>query len=106
MVRQLQVDLLEDAGCIVTEACDGADALSKLAGTSVDLLLTDIRMPQLDGWTLAERARALWPTLPVSGELENYVTLATGSHPQRTDGSIRLRATAFKYGLLPQGGNR
>ena len=65
MVRLLLVDILEDAGCVVTEARDGADALSKLEDASVDLLLTDIRMPNLDGWALAEHARALWPQLPV-----------------------------------------
>ena len=65
MVRLLLIDILEDAGCVVTEACDGADALSKLTDASVDLLLTEIRMPNLDRWALAEHARAPWPQLPV-----------------------------------------
>ena len=54
------------AGCVVIEAADGVAALDRLrSGDAFDLLVTDIRMPHLDGWTLAERARALRPELPI-----------------------------------------
>jgi CheY-like chemotaxis protein len=64
-VRLVHVSVLEDAGCIVTEAVDGVDALGELTRSAFDLMITDIRMPRLDGWTLAERARELDPELPV-----------------------------------------
>jgi two-component system response regulator YesN len=35
--------------CIADEACDGKEALKKLAGGSFDLVITDIRMPGMDG---------------------------------------------------------
>jgi CheY-like chemotaxis protein len=66
LVRFTHTELLQDLGCTVIEAVDGREALAMLRfGVSVDLLLTDVRMPVLDGWTLAERARELQPDLPV-----------------------------------------
>ena len=39
----------------------GADALSLLANESVDLVISDMRMPQMDGAQLLEQIRAKWP---------------------------------------------
>ncbi len=44
---------------------DSAAALAALAGERFDLLLTDLRMPGLDGITVLERLRAVDPELPV-----------------------------------------
>ena|SRR3712207_5794573 len=66
MVRFMLVDEFEHQGCRVDEAADGAEALEAVSGEGAfDLMITDIRMPRLDGWTLAERARELRPELPV-----------------------------------------
>ncbi|CAM4012596.1 response regulator [Cohnella lubricantis] len=46
---------------IVAEARDGAEALEIMANTHVDILLTDIRMPEVDGLELIERVNALYP---------------------------------------------
>ena len=89
MVRLLLVSLLDEAGYAVTEACDGADALSKLAIQPVDLLLTDIRMPNLDGWMLAERAREMRADLAVL-----YITGWSDVAPRQVAGS-RLVAKPF-----------
>jgi CheY-like chemotaxis protein len=35
------------------------------AGLEIDALVTDVRMPNMDGWTLAERARERHPRIPV-----------------------------------------
>lgn len=57
---------IEDAGGEAIEAIDGAEALALIeVGVHVDALVTDVRMPNLDGWTLAERVRDLHPHLPV-----------------------------------------
>jgi DNA-binding response OmpR family regulator len=64
-VRAFVVEELELAGGSVTQAEDGAEALCLLQSAEYDLLVTDVRMPRLDGWTLAERARSLWSDLPV-----------------------------------------
>ncbi|MBB5713191.1 response regulator [Sphingomonas aerophila] len=66
MIRLMLADTLEQNGCLVQEADGGAMALERLAADhAYDLLVTDIRMPEMDGWTLAERARELRPDLAV-----------------------------------------
>ena len=57
--------LLGDAGHRVTEASDGAKAL-KLAGEHVfDLVISDVRLPKLDGLTLMRRLREASPSTVV-----------------------------------------
>ncbi|MBD3920002.1 response regulator [Paenibacillus sp. PR3] len=46
---------------IVGEARDGAEALEIMEGTGVDILLTDIRMPVMDGLELIEQVSKLYP---------------------------------------------
>lgn len=51
--------LLSDAGLSVTAAANGEDALRDLAVERYDVLLTDIRMPGIDGVDLMRRAQVL-----------------------------------------------
>jgi len=48
---------LEQKGYRVVEATDGKDALNKLMDYSVDLIITDIEMPELDGYRLTAKVR-------------------------------------------------
>jgi len=48
-VRQVLGILLKGAGFDVIEANDGRDALSKLTGQKVHLIISDVNMPNLDG---------------------------------------------------------
>jgi two-component system, chemotaxis family, sensor kinase CheA len=57
-VRELQRNILERAGFDVRVAIDGTDALSKLAEGPSDLILTDVEMPNMDGFALTEAVRA------------------------------------------------
>lgn len=57
-VRELQRNILERAGFDVRVAVDGTDALSKLAEEPSDLILTDIEMPNMDGFALTEAVRS------------------------------------------------
>ncbi|MBS2013255.1 MAG: response regulator [Deltaproteobacteria bacterium] len=50
-------DLLKQAGCTVHEAFDGKQALELAFRTSPDLVITDILMPELDGFTLCRTLR-------------------------------------------------
>jgi two-component system chemotaxis response regulator CheY len=50
-----RVDATSEAN--ITEACDGEDALSKLQNGHFDLVLTDIRMPRLDGLEFVRQVR-------------------------------------------------
>lgn len=47
------------------EAADGAEGLEKLAEADYDLLLSDIRMPVMDGIELAHRASSDFPDLKI-----------------------------------------
>jgi two-component system chemotaxis response regulator CheY len=57
--RQAIARPIERAGCVaeLTEAGDGAEALEHLARERFDLVLTDLRMPRLDGFELLARLR-------------------------------------------------
>jgi DNA-binding response OmpR family regulator len=50
-------DLLKTSGCIVHEAFNGTQALELAYRTSPDLLICDIMMPELDGFTLCRMLR-------------------------------------------------
>jgi two-component system chemotaxis response regulator CheY len=58
-MRQMVSFTLKKAGFSVVEATDGQDALGKLNQASVDMLITDLNMPVLDGLELIRRVRAL-----------------------------------------------
>ena len=57
-VRQMVTFTLKQNGYDVIEAVDGKDALNKLGTTKVDMLLTDLNMPNLDGIGLIKGVRA------------------------------------------------
>jgi two-component system chemotaxis response regulator CheY len=56
-MRLLCMINLEREGLVVLEAADGLTALARACSEKPDLVLTDIRMPQLDGFGLAEALR-------------------------------------------------
>lgn len=58
-MRQMIAFTLRNAGYEVIEAVDGQDALDKLAHTPVQMVLTDLNMPNVDGLQLIQRVRAL-----------------------------------------------
>ena len=66
-VRALTRDVLEMTGYTVLEALDAADAmrLAETHSTSIDLLITDVVMPQMSGPELARRMRERRPALRV-----------------------------------------
>ncbi|WP_298405231.1 hybrid sensor histidine kinase/response regulator [uncultured Chloroflexus sp.] len=55
--RELLRSILQSAGYEVTVAIDGADALDRLRSTTYDLVVSDIEMPRVDGFTLTTRIR-------------------------------------------------
>jgi len=58
-VRQMVSFTLREHGYEVVEASDGKDALQKLGNRKVDMLITDLNMPNLDGIGLIKVARTL-----------------------------------------------
>jgi two-component system chemotaxis response regulator CheY len=74
-MRQLVSFTLRDAGFKVIEAVDGNDALARMNGVKIDLVITDLNMPNLNGIELIRRIRTLPPHkyIPI-------VMLTTESH--------------------------
>lgn len=66
-VRELQRAILESAGYDVTTAVDGVDGAARLQHDPVDLVLSDVEMPGMDGFTLTRTIRSTlgWENVPV-----------------------------------------
>lgn len=58
-LRQVVGIALKGAGYDVLEACDGEDALEKLTGQKVNLIISDVNMPNMDGITLVKEIKQL-----------------------------------------------
>lgn len=50
---------LKDAGYEIIQACDGKDALSKLDGKKINLIISDVNMPVMDGLSFVKAAKQL-----------------------------------------------
>ena len=64
-MRDMLADLLDMMGyesCTVESA---SEALEKLIGSEIDLVITDLNMPEMDGMELMKRIKELEPDLPV-----------------------------------------
>jgi two-component system chemotaxis response regulator CheY len=58
-VRQVVSIALKGAGYEVIEASDGQDALAKLTGQRIHLMISDVNMPNMDGITLVKEVKKL-----------------------------------------------
>jgi two-component system response regulator GlrR len=83
-LRYLLSVRLISAGYIVYEAGNGWDALEQMGKHSVDVVLTDYQMPEMNGFGLLSLCRVKWPGTPVvffSGEQDDiaYEAVARGA---------------------------
>ncbi len=58
-IRQMVSYTLESAGYNVVVACDGDEALKIAKNTNMNLVITDVNMPNMDGITLVKKLRSL-----------------------------------------------
>ena len=58
-------EILAAAGCAVETASDGSDALRRLEASGFDVVLTDVVMPEMDGYELYSAVHERYPGLPV-----------------------------------------
>jgi CheY-like chemotaxis protein len=58
-------EILEASGCRVETACDGADGLRRVEAGAPDLVLSDVVMPNMDGYELYTAIHRQRPGLPV-----------------------------------------
>jgi two-component system response regulator AtoC len=87
-IRHVLVTLLSDRGYEVRAVADGEEALRELQARDYDALLTDVRMPKLDGLGLVRAAQAQRPELTV------IVMSAYGSHELAIEA---MKAGAYDY---------
>ena len=92
-VRDLLKDILECEGCEVYVAANGTEALEIFGKTHVDCIFTDIGMPGMSGWELAQAIREKNQAIPIAvitgwGE-------AVGSHEQKQAGVDWVVAKPF-----------
>jgi CheY-like chemotaxis protein/HPt (histidine-containing phosphotransfer) domain-containing protein len=88
IVCELVSELLMSEGLDVEIAHDGAEALSALDARLPDLVLSDVEMPTMDGFSLLERTRQRAKNLP-------FVLLTTRSSPQDRHRAATLGASAY-----------
>ncbi len=91
-LRRLIRAALENLGYVVIEARNGAEAADVVREdrTPIDLVLTDVEMPHMDGFELVERLRQIRP--------ETAVLYMTGAHhkvPVR--GGLKESSLAYLY---------
>ncbi len=91
LVRQFVRDSLADYA--VSEAGDGEEALKSIRAQRPDLVITDIKMPKMDGFALADQLRQEFPELPVvalsgyidANEIEGHNFIGFLEKPMRLD---------------------
>jgi len=91
-VRYTLREILESARLEVLEAGDGAEALARLEATPCALVVTDLRMPRMDGMELLRRLAARAPAPRV------VVITAHGSERQAVEA---MKAGAYDYFRKP-----
>ncbi len=91
-MRQLLVEEIGDAGYAVVAAAEGEEALAQVARHSIDVVVTDLRMPGMRGETLLSELKAREPDIPV------VIITAFGS----IDSAVEtIRAGAYHYVAKP-----
>ena len=83
---------LHEAGYVTLSASSGDDALERLAGASVDVVITDVEMPGMKGDELLLRLRSREPDIPV------VVITAFGSIQSAVEA---IKAGAYHYVAKP-----
>jgi two-component system cell cycle response regulator DivK len=92
--RVLAKKLLERAGFRVVEATDGREALEQVAAQRPDLLLLDMSLPLVDGWTVAR-------TLRQSPDFKDLLIVALTAHAMDGDRERVLEAGCDEFLTKP-----
>jgi PAS domain S-box-containing protein len=100
-LRKMLRESLSHAGYLVLEASDGADALSKWEqqASSIDLLLTDVVMPLLNGRELAKHLTSIAPHLEVI-YMSGYADDVLAYHGTLSPGTVLIQKPFSPTGLL------
>ena len=94
-LRVLLDDILSRNGYKVLSAENGKEALSLLETTSVDLLLSDVIMPDMDGYALAAQVKELYPAIKIQ-LTSGYAEM---EHVSKVDEELQLKLLTKPYSL-------
>ena len=76
MMREAVADMLKDRADEIIPAESGAAAIEKLEGTDkINIIITDLKMPGMDGFALLDRVKIMAPNIPIvvmSGYSETF----------------------------------
>ncbi|MBM4459214.1 MAG: response regulator transcription factor [Chloroflexi bacterium] len=98
-IRTSLARALQLSGYRVAVAEDGAEALVKLAEEACDLMLLDLRMPEVDGLAVMRRAHVICPELPII-VLTGHADLASAVVAVQTEAADYLRKPASLDDIL------
>jgi CheY-like chemotaxis protein len=114
--RELLRELLEVRGYIVSEACNGQEAVAMVEQETPDVLLLDIGMPLLDGFGVARKLRenprfALLPIVAITayamqGDREKIMESGFNGYLSKPVNSSLLYQELDRLSSLPQGKTR
>lgn len=79
---------LEPAGFTVLEAVDGEDGLNKAVATAVDMIISDLNMPKMDGLTMCSHLREQGVQAPI-------FMLTTQASPELKAKAAQFKVTAW-----------
>ena len=88
MIRSIHKDMLEDAGYQVITAENGYEALEFFHKDKFDLVLTDLNMPKMDGYTLTQELRKINDEIPI-------IIATTESQSHDIDKGVEVGADIF-----------
>lgn len=95
MVCSLLRDIFLRDGYQVYTASDGVEALAVLADVPVDMVVADIKMPNMDGFALFDRMNVLYPhtkrVLMTAGDIDEYLSLVR----ERNIGNVLSKGGEF-----------
>jgi DNA-binding NtrC family response regulator len=87
-IRFLIKVTLEHKGYRILEAANGMEALKQLESNTVDLMITDLRMPEMSGVQLIVTVQDLYPGIPIVVETAHPRLVAEASNEIKVDGVI------------------
>jgi two-component system response regulator AtoC len=90
-LRHVLTLALDDAGYEVRAVGDGEEALKELAAREYDVVISDVRMPQMDGLTLLRRVLEQWPSV-------TFVVMSAYGSPEQALEAVSLGA----YDYVPK----
>jgi len=88
--RMTMTAYLEDSGFTILEAADGIEGMAMFEANIPDIVLTDLRMPQMDGFGVITAVKKKNPDTPV-------IAFTGTSDPSAADNAIRLGASVCLF---------